>query len=111
MPKISGQNLGVALGQYLEQELAPKADGVRKVILYMAIPVVGAQAQHMVEQYKPALSALGALTEDGMIDLDVLYPRLKEAVRKTGKVPMAGIIFDESDVDKIHAIAQQYAQQ
>lgn len=110
MPKISGQNLGIALGQYVEQELVPKADAMRKVMLYMTIPAISSQAPGMLERYRPALSALGGLTEDGMIDLDILYPRLKEAVRKTGKVPVMGIVFDESDVDKINAIAQQYAQ-
>ena len=110
MSKISGQNLGAAFGQFLEQELVPQADGLRKVMLYMAIPVVGTQAQQMFDKYKPALSALGALTDDGMIDLDVLYPRLKDAVHKAGKVPVMGIIFDESDVDKLNAVAQEYAQ-
>lgn len=110
MAKISGQNLGMALGQFLEQELVPQADGLRKVMLYMAMPVVASKSAEMVEQYKPAIKALGAWTDDGMIDLDVLYPRLKDAVHKAGKVPVMGIIFDESDVDKLQAIAQQYAQ-
>lgn len=110
MPTISAQNLGMALGQYLEQELAPKADGLRKVMLYMAIPVLGTQTQQLFEQYKPAIKALGAMTEDGMIDLDVLYPRLKDAVHRAGKVPVMGVIFDEADVDKLHAIAKQLAQ-
>ena len=110
MPKISGQNLGVAMGKYLEQELIPQRDGIRKVVLYMAIPVLGSQAQQMLEQYKPAIKALGAMTEDGMIDLDVLYPRLKDAVHRAGKVPVMGVIFDETDVDKLHAIAKQLAQ-
>lgn len=110
MPKISGQNLGVAMGKYLEQELIPQSDGIRKVVLYMAIPVLGSQAQQMLEQYKPAIKALGAMTEDGMIDLDVLYPRLKDAVHRAGKVPVMGVIFDETDVDKLHSIAKQLAQ-
>ena len=50
------------------------------------------------------------MTEDGMIDLDVLYPRLKDAVHRAGKVPVMGVIFDETDVDKLHAIAKQLAQ-
>ena len=110
MPKISGQNLGIAMGKYLEQELIPQSDGIRKVVLYMAIPVLGTQVQQMLEQYKPAIKALGAMTEDGMIDLDVLYPRLKDAVHKAGKIPVMGVIFDETDVDKLHAIARQLAQ-
>lgn len=110
MSKISGQNLGVAMGKYLEQELIPQSDGIRKVVLYMAIPVLGSQAQQMIEQYKPAIKALGAMTDDGMIDLDVLYPRLKDAVHRAGKVPVMGVIFDETDVDKLHAIAKQLTQ-
>lgn len=109
MSKISGQNLGIAMGNFLEQELIPQSDGLRKVLLYMAIPVLGAQTQQMIDQYKPAISVLGAMTEDGMIDLDILYPRLKDAVHKAGKVPLMGIIFDESDVDKLYNIAKQLA--
>lgn len=110
MLKITGQNLGVAIGQYLEQELVPKATGLQKVMLYMAMPAVSAQAQAMVDKYNPMLSVLGALSDDGMIDLDALYPQLKDAVHKTGKVPVMGIIFDESDVDKLYAAAKQLAQ-
>ena len=109
MSKISGQNLGIAMGNFLEQELIPQSDGLRKVLLYMAIPVLGAQTPQMLDQYKPAISALGAMTEDDMIDLDILYPRLKDAVHKAGKVPLMGIIFDESDVDKLYNIAKQLA--
>lgn len=108
MSAISGQNLGLALGEYLEQELVPKANGLQKVILYMAIPVVTAQAQTILDKYKPALSILDSLTENDMVDLDKLYPRLKDAVHKSGKVTIMGIIFDETDVDKINAIAQKY---
>lgn len=108
--KMSLGNIPALIGAYVEQEVVPKANGLQKVMSYLAVPVIGAQAQQMFTQYKPALSALGALTDDGMIDLDVLYPRLKDAVHKAGKVPVMGIIFDESDVDKLNAIAQQYAQ-
>ena len=110
MLKITAQNLGMALGLYVEQELVPKASGLQKVMLYMAMPVIGAQTPQMVEQYAQTLRLLGAMTDDGMIDLEALYPRLKDAVRKTGKVPIMGIIFDESDVDKVYAIAQRSAQ-
>lgn len=110
MPKITAQNLGIALSAYIEQELVPKAGGLQKVMLYMALPVINAQTPQMVQQYAPALKLLDGLTDDGMIDLDKMYPALKDAVHKAGKVPVAGIIFDESDVDKLYAIAQPLAQ-
>jgi len=110
MAKISPQDLSVAVGQYLENELAPKSAGLQKVALYLAIPVITAKAPELIEQFRPALGYLDALTEDGMIELDALHPRLKDAVHKAGKVPVMGIIFDESDVDKLYAIAQPLAQ-
>lgn len=110
MLKVTGQNLGLAIGQYLERELVPKATGLQKVMLYMTMTVISAQSQALVEKYTPILSVLGALSDDGMIDLDVLYPQLKDAVHKAGKIPVLGIIFDESDVDKLYASAKQLAQ-
>ena len=110
MPKITSENLGIALGGYIEQELVPKAGGLQKVMLYMALPVIRVQTPQMVRQYAPALKLLDGLTDDGMIDLDKMYPALKDAVHKAGKVPVMGIIFDETDVDKLYAIAQPLAQ-
>ena len=80
--KMSPGNIPALIGAAV-----PKANGLQKVMSYLAVPVIGAQAQQMVTQYKPALSALGALTDGGMIDLDVLHPRLKDDAHKAGKVP------------------------
>lgn len=108
--KISAQNLGIALGQYLEQELAPQAEGLRRVALYMAIPILSGKAQEMATHYKPMLEALGMITPDGMLDLDVLYARTKDAMHKAGKTAAFGVIFSEEDVDKICALAKPLAQ-
>lgn len=108
--KISPQNFGLALSGYLEQELAPKSDGVRKVVLFMAIPVLTAKMPEVIRDFQQPLEWLGAWTQDGFIEMDVLYPALKDAVHKSGTVPIMGILFDESDVDKVYAMARQFAQ-
>lgn len=110
MLKITAQNLGAAFGAFIEQELVPKASGLQKVMLYMALPVINAQTPQMVQQYASAIKLLDGMTDDGMIDLEKMYPALKDAVHKAGKVPVMGIIFDEADVDKLYAIAQPLAQ-
>ena len=108
--KISAQNLGIALGQYLEQELTPQAEGLRRVALYMAIPILSDKAQKMATRYKPMLEALDMMTPDGMLDLDVLYTRTKDAMHKAGKTAVFGVIFSEEDVEKIYALAKPLAQ-
>lgn len=110
MATISPQNLGLAVGQYLEQELAPKSTGLQKVMLYLAVPVLLARTPQLVEQYGSLLQLAGVQSENGSLELDGAYTLLKEAVHKAGKVPIFGIIFDESDVDKIYAQARPLAE-
>ena len=46
----------------------------------------------MVRQYAPALKLLDGLTDDGMIDLDKMYPALKDAVHKAFIDTVSGLI-------------------
>lgn len=107
--KITPQNFGIALGQYLEQELAPQSSGLQKVALYLALPVVINKAPQMLEQYKGLLALVDGVAEDGNLELDVVYKQVKEAMHKAGKIPVMGIIFDETDIDKIYAHATPLA--
>lgn len=107
--KITPQNFGVAFGQYLEQELAPQSHGLQKAALYVALPMVINKTPAMVEQYKDLLTLMDFMAADGTLDLDAMYTHIKEAVHKAGKIPIFGIVFDESDVDKIYAHAAPYA--
>lgn len=111
MAAISAENLGLALGNYLETELVPQSTGLQKVGLYLAIPTLQGKAPEMLKQFMPALSFLDSMNDDGTICLDGLYPKIKEAVHKAGKVPVMGIIFDETDVDKLYSIALKYAKE
>lgn len=108
--KISVHNLGAAVGQYLEEELIPQADGLRKVFLYLAIPAAAAAVPNLALQNKTALTLLGWMSEEGVIDLDLACAQLKEAMQKAGKVPIMGILFDAADVEKIYSRALPYVQ-
>lgn len=111
MASISAESLGLALGNYLETELVPQSTGLQKVGLYLAIPVLQNKAQEMLEQFAPVLSFLDGMNDDGTICLDALYPKIKEAVHKAGRVPVMGIIFDEADVDNLYTLASKYAKE
>jgi hypothetical protein len=38
-----------------------------------------------------------------LVDIDALYSNAKSAMQKSGMVEMFGIIFNESDIDKLYA--------
>lgn len=111
MKKISAENLGLAVGSYLETELVPKSNGIQKVGLYLAIPLMQCKAQDLYRQYAPVLEFMECLEEDGLLNLDSLHQQLKAAVGKTGKVSLLGIVFDEDDVEKVYTAALPYVQE
>nr|DAJ86975.1 MAG TPA: hypothetical protein [Caudoviricetes sp.]DAV99904.1 MAG TPA: hypothetical protein [Caudoviricetes sp.] len=111
MSRITAENLSLAVCTYIESELIPQSSGLQKVGLYLAMPVIQTKAKALLEQFTPILGFLDSLNADGSVKPDVIFARIKDAVHKAGTVPVLGIIFDESDVDKLQAIASQFVQE
>ena len=46
--------------------------------------------------------------DDNMnIDVDIVYNMAKEAVKKSGQFVMYGIVFNETDIDKLYSYIRQ----
>ena len=58
--------------------------------------------ENLANKHQKLLKDLGIMTTDGAIDLDVLYSAAKQGIQKSGKFEYKGIIFDETDVDKLY---------
>jgi hypothetical protein len=110
MAKISPSHLGLAVASFAEQEMYPQTAGLEKVLLAALIAAMPSKAAKMVEEYKPMLDLLDVWTPDGMIDLDSLYQQMQTAFAKTGTVEHKGFGFSSVDVEKLYAIARQFAQ-
>lgn len=110
MARISPSHLGLAVGTFAEQEMYAQAEGIDKVFLAMAIMAIPTKASKLVEDFKPMLEFMDVWTPDGMIDLDTLHQRAQEAFTKTGPVKFKGFSLSSADVDKLYAIARQFAQ-
>lgn len=110
MARISPSHLGLAVATYVEQDLYPQAKGFDKVFLAAAVLALPNKAHKMVEEFQPMLEFLDVWTPENMIELDSLYQHMQAAFQKTGPIEYKGFGFSGADVDKLYAIARQFAQ-
>ena len=93
----------LGLTNYAEQELASKATGITKFMMYFLLPQIPVKATKLINQWKTNPLFEDLFGENDMVDIDQFYNRAKEAMFKSGQVEMSGIIFNETDLDKLYA--------
>lgn len=94
----------IGLTNFINSEIASKAPGHIKFLIYTGMSLAAPKFELMFNQYKdhPIIQALEIIEPDGDIDVDNLYTAMKEAMKKMGRVEYMGIIFTEHDVDKLY---------
>lgn len=100
---VTSQQVSLGISNYIENEIAKKAVGVNKFVAYFVIPninksVIGFMNKAMQNEFTKEF-----FDENGNIDLDELYNNAKEAIKKSGQIEAMGIIFNETDVDKLYS--------
>lgn len=85
---------------YVEREIASQAVGFKKFAVYFILP----QLDKYTSDYLTKLHAIMPEMFDGTrgIHLEAFYNNAKEAIRQTGTFEFMGVIFNESDVDKLY---------
>lgn len=90
---VSMDQLMIGINNYFENEIGSKASGFKKFASYF---VFNSSKNKIIAMLQPFVN------EDNMIDIDALYGYAKEAYKKSGQFTVAGIIFNESDIDKLY---------
>ena len=98
------ENIGIGIARYIDRELAPKTDGLKKWGLSLAYVLIVAKITEMANQYSDVLKSAGYLNENGMVDDVKLLSDLKGVAHEKGAVtqslPYVGsFTFDESDIE------------
>lgn len=106
--KITIEQLSNAVMQYFESEIYTKAVGFKKFTLGAAYVLYRPKLPGVIVNLlnNPLIKMLDIVDENGLIDLDKLYSAGKESIRKSGQFEIAGILFNESDIDRLYSIAQ-----
>ena len=98
------ENIGIGIARYIDRELAPKTDGLKKWGLSLASVLIVAKITEMANRYSDVLKSAGYMNENGMVDDVKLLSDLKSVAHEKGAVtqnlPYIGsFTFDESDIE------------
>lgn len=99
--KVNAEQIKKGLTNYIDEEIANKSNGLRQFVVYMAIPMIRRNAEELMNKYADNPLFNGFIDGDE-VELDEVYDMAKEAMRKTGKVEISGILFDDGDLDKLY---------
>lgn len=98
--KATKQEIKMGIQRYVDKELSPQLHGAKGVGIRIMLAVgIDGVAEKYLEH--PMLETIGIKDTEG-IELDKLYEVAKQEVEKEGKVEVAGILFDASDVEKLY---------
>ena len=104
---VNLEQVKVGLNNFIEQEIARKAVGANKFLIYFAMPVIDKNVEYYVESFSKNGMTKHIFDENSNIDIDVVYNMAKEAIRKSGQFVMYGIVFNENDIDKLYSYIKQ----
>ena len=85
---------------FIEKEIATKATGIRKFGVYFFIPTIRKTTTNYLTKAKEFMPEM--FDENGNVELDKVYNVAKDAIKKSGQFEFMGIIFNETDIDKLY---------
>lgn len=98
--KLADIELGIM--NYIHQEIAAKATGLTKFLIYTGSFLGAAKGEKLIAQYLPILQNMDLIDAEGNIDIEALYNAAKQGIKQSGSFEFKGIIFDEKDIDKLY---------
>ena len=86
---------------FIDKEIGSKAVGFKKFGIYFLMPTIKKTVAEYLLKFKSFMPDL--FDENNNIDLDRLYSMAKEAIKKSGQFELMGIIFNETDIDRLYS--------
>ena len=104
--KVSIEQIQKAIELYFNQEILPKAVGFKKfttaLVFNMYKPKLQDLLINLADNHIVKMS--GVVDEQQFVNIDALYNYAKDAVQKSGQFEVLGIIFTETDLDKVYSL-------
>lgn len=106
---VTMQQAQNGLIKYIDTEIIPHVDGLKKIGLSAYVTLAAGNVQAMLNRYihHPAVEVLGVIDSEGNVDIDALYkaisPMLAEGKKVTIYIPLVGdFSVDKSDLEKLY---------
>ena len=99
---VNTEQIQVGVVNFMENEIAKKAVGAQKFGIYFAMPIVGKKIAEYINGFAKNEFTKDFFDGNGNVNLDLVYNMAKDAVRKSGQFVLFGIVFNETDIDKLY---------
>ena len=86
---------------FVDREIGSKATGFKKFGVYFIMPSIKKTVADYLLKLKGFMPDL--FDENNNVDIDKFYNMAKEAIKKSGQFEYMGIIFNETDIDKLYS--------
>ena len=96
------EQIQVGITNFIENEIAKKAVGANKFLIYMAMPIVNKKVTQYVNDFASNPLTKELFDENNNVNLDKVYNMAKSAIQKSGQFVYYGIVFNETDIDKLY---------
>lgn len=100
---VNKEQVQIGVTNFAENEIAKKAVGVNKFMIYFAMPIISKKIMQYIDTYSTNPLTKDLFDENNNINIDTVYNMAKTAVQKSGQFMVYGIIFNESDIDRLYA--------
>jgi hypothetical protein len=106
---VNTDQIRIGVKKYIENEIAYKANGITKFMVYFVLPSVDVSVVGYVNKMRENSLFSDMFDQDGNIYLDKVYDRATFAVDKSGKVLLEkfGLSLDRSDVEKLYSYIRE----
>lgn len=101
---VTLEQIQAGILKYIDIEVAPKATGLSKFLVYFIAPSIPKNVTQYVQALKSNTAFTDLFDESGNMKIDDVYVRAKEAIKHSGKIliPQFNYFIDESDIDKLY---------
>lgn len=106
---VNTDQVRIGVKKFIENELAHKATGLTKFMIYFALPSIDNSVVNYLNKARENFLFEDMFNEDGNILLDKLYERATFAIDKSGKMILdkVGVALDRSDVEKLYSYIRE----
>lgn len=98
---VTLEQVQMGVVEFIEKEIGTKATGFKKFGVYFLLPTVKKSVVDYMNKIKAFMPNL--FDENGNVNLDEFYNTAKDAIKKSGQFEFMGIIFNETDIDKLYS--------
>lgn len=99
---VNKEQIQIGVNNFIENEIGKKAVGFNKFITYFSLPIINKKLSNYIDTFATNPMTSDMFDENRNLNIDEVYNAAKSAVQKSGQFSFLGIIFNETDIDKLY---------